>query len=307
MQIKVFKLKYGIRFMYCTLFTWVGCEYKGGNNVAEAQNIPSIHTIVDSSTHNHYTWHSANVSAENYLLNRIPPPKGFERIEVQFGSFGDWLRHLPLKSGKPKVLLYSGEQKHNQSVHFAVVDIDTGKEDLQQCADAVMRLKSEYHYSVGEYDKIHFKFTSGDEANYVKWKEGYRPKISGNKVSWGKTAEPSATYKTFRSYLRQVFMYAGSSSLSKEMIAVDLSDLTIGDVFIRGGFPGHAVIVLDVVINSETGAKQFLLAQSYMPAQDIHILLNPKTQNSPWYTMPEGNSLVTPEWTFERTDLKRFK
>lgn len=36
-------------------------------------------------------------------------------------------------------MLYNGSQKPNQSVHYAVFDIDVGKEDLQQCADAVMR------------------------------------------------------------------------------------------------------------------------------------------------------------------------
>ena len=51
--------------------------------------------------------------------------------------------------------------------------------------------------------------------------------------------------------------------------------MQIGDVFIKGGFPGHAVVVLDMAENDRTGQRVFLLAQSYMPAQDIHIMKNP--------------------------------
>lgn len=52
----------------------------------------------------------------------------------------------------------------------------------------------------------------------------------------------------------------------------------------------------------------FLLAQSFMPAQDIHILKNPISGNlSPWYKLEETKSLVTPEWTFTYSNLKRFK
>jgi len=43
-----------------------------------------------------------------------------------------------------------------------------------------------------------------------------------------------------------------------------------GDIFYHGGSPGLAFMVLDVVEN-DLGNKMFLLAQSYMPAQEMHI------------------------------------
>lgn len=58
------------------------------------------------------------------------------------GSFGAWLRTLPLKKGTT-VYLYNGRPKENQDAQFAVVDISVGQEDLQQCADAVMRLHAQ--------------------------------------------------------------------------------------------------------------------------------------------------------------------
>ncbi len=104
-------------------------------------------------------------------------------------------------------------------------------------------------------------------------------------------------------------MYAGTASLSKELKSVDISEVEIGDVFIQGGFPGHAVIVVDMAV-STTGEKLIMLAQSYMPAQDIHVLVNPANKRlGAWYEVEkikEKEMLITPEWQFTSSDLKRF-
>ena len=83
--------------------------------------------------------------------------------------------------------------------------------------------------------------------------------------------------------------------------------MQIGDVFIRAGSPyGHAVIVVDMAENDTTGEKVYMLAQSYMPAQDIQILVNREEREiSPWYRLGEG-PVETPEWTFSPADLRRF-
>jgi hypothetical protein len=90
---------------------------------------------------------------------------------------------------------------------------------------------------------------------------------------------------------------------------VKLQSLEIGDVFIKGGSPGHAIIVVDVAIEKNSGNKIFLLAQSYMPAQSIHIVVNPNNSNiSPWYSLDEiKTELYTNEWTFTKDELKRFQ
>jgi hypothetical protein len=80
----------------------------------------------------------------------------------------------------------------------------------------------------------------------------------------------------------------------------NLKSIEAGDVFIKGGTPGHAVTVMDVAMNAK-GEKIFLLSQSYMPAQDIHILKNFNDLSiSPWYRVSDIEStLETPEYTFE--------
>lgn len=256
-----------------------------------------------------YFWRHVTEDASLQTVNDIEPPERFARTTAADTTFDYWLKHLPLRKAGSPVMLYDGRRKGNQNVHARVIDIDIGSTDLQQCADAVIRLRAEYLYSRGRYDAIHFNFTSGDDCAFSRWIKGDRPRIDGNNVSWHKTAEPDSSYRSFREYLATVFTYAGSFSLSKELRPVnDPDSLRPGDVFIKGGFPGHAVIVIDLAVDAATGKRAFLLAQSYMPAQDIHVLKNWQNQElSPWYLIDPESKLLTPEWIFEWGELMRFR
>ena len=254
-----------------------------------------------------YPW-VARYDARETIAGRIAAPNGYERLETEPGTFACWLRHLPLKKAGTPVRLYDGREKGDQDAHAAVIDIDTGESDLQQCADAVIRLRAEYLFAVGKADAIRFNFTSGDRADFARWRDGWRPSIQGNTVRWAQSAPADRSHETLRRYLETVFTYAGSASLSAEMTPVPAGEpVRIGDVFIRGGFPGHAVIIVDAAEDRRTGKRVILLAQSFMPAQDIHVLVNPSSPAlSPWYEADFGDTLRTPHWTFRRDELKRF-
>src|SRR5690242_20715529 len=84
----------------------------------------------------------------------IPPPPGYHRIAAS-DPFTSWLRSIPLKKNRT-VYLYDGSRKYNQTAQFAVLDISVGHQDLQQCADAVMRLRAEYFYARKDYNSICF-------------------------------------------------------------------------------------------------------------------------------------------------------
>lgn len=239
---------------------------------------------------------------------RFSTPNGFERIAAEEHSFTAYLRQLPLKPDGSEVRTYDGRIKRNNDVYCAVVDMEIGTRDLQQCADAVMRLRGEYLYHSKQYNEIHFHFTNGFRVDYSEWMKGKRVKVSGNNTSWVSSAAPSNTYQDFRNYMDLVFAYAGTLSLSKELKPIQLKDMQTGDVFIQGGSPGHAVIVVDMAENPNTGEKLFMLAQSYMPAQETQVLVNQGNKNiSPWYSLNFTGNLETPEWTFKSTNLKRFE
>jgi len=251
-----------------------------------------------------YPWPEAEQGLP--LSGRIAPPSGYERQPASPGSFAEWLRGLPVRDGRPDVLLFDGRKKANQQAQWAVLAIDIGAKDLQQCADAVMRLRAEYLYSQGRDDQIAFRFTNGDLVPWSRWRDGERVKVQGNRVTWTRSAVPDPSYESFRRWLDLVFTYAGTASLERELTPVTEPALAeAGDVFIQGGFPGHAVLVADVTVNV-TGQRALLLLQSYMPAQDIHILRNPGDPDSPWYPARSDGALETPEWKFNYKDLRRF-
>lgn len=238
----------------------------------------------------------------------IPLPSGYIRKAKLAHSFASYLETLPIRQGDNQVHLYDGTLKVNQKAQYRILDIDVGRKDLQQCADAVMRLRAEYLFRERKFADIHFKFTSGDDVAYEKWRNGWRPFILGNQVSWEKKSKTDTSYSCFRDYLNTVFTYAGSLSLSRELKKRDAwKDICPGDVIIHGGTPGHAVIVLDVA-EDEKGGKVYLIAQSYMPAQDIHILKNPSNGDlNPWYSTSSADEQIrTPEWEFSKGELMHF-
>lgn len=249
---------------------------------------------------------SQRTNTQDTLEERIATPSGFTRTPANPGSFAAWLRALPMKPTGTPVMLYNGALKARQDVHAAVIDIDIGKRDLQQCADAVMRLRAEWLWSIGAKGRIAFNYTGGGRVDYTRFASGARPSEDGKR--WRKRGKADKSYDGFRRYMTNVFVYAGTYSLSRELALVPGGQTPrIGDVIIKGGFPGHAILVIDMAENSETGQQRFLLAQSYMPAQDIHILKNPAAvDGSPWYDAPITWPLATPEWTFYKGSLKRW-
>jgi Domain of unknown function (4846) len=252
-----------------------------------------------------YPWSVSYSSPDATLAARIAPPAGFERTKVSSGSFAEWLRSLPLKPEGTPVRLFTGAIKHRQDTYVAVVDIDVGRRNLQQCADAIIRLRAEWLYGQHRFQDIGFALTGGHRAPFQRWARGERPSRDGKR--WAQKAKTDSSYASFKRYLEFVFAYAGSYSLERELKPAALADMRIGDVFIKGGFPGHAVLVADMVERPNSSEKRFLLVQSYMPAQDIHVLKNPADPSgSPWYRIADASELLTPEWQFGRNSLRRW-
>jgi hypothetical protein len=233
-----------------------------------------------------YVFTSAPVRDD--LLRRVPPPPGARRVPLAEHSFGEWLRRLPLLPPDTQVHLHDGRLKERQDVHAAVVDIDVGKRDLQQCADAVMRLRAEYLYAAGRQGQISFHPDPG------------KPRAL--------TYTGGRDRAAFARYLVRVFAEAGTASLQAELRPV-AGRVLPGDVLIQGGYPGHAVLVLDAA-EDDAGRRYLLLGQSYMPAQQFHLLKDLGDPGlSPWYDEATlgRDGLKTPEWRpFRLADVRRF-
>lgn len=240
------------------------------------------------------------------LETRFAVPEGYERIEAEEGSLCTFLREYELKEDGAFVHFFNGKEKGNQSAHVAVFALPIEAVDLQQCADSVMRIYAEYYWNTGQQDKIAFHFTNGFLCDYSKWRDGYRVVVEGNNVSWSKDASYDDSYETFVKYLQTVFSYAGTLSMEVlESETISLSDMTVGDVIMKGASPGHVVMVVDICENAD-GKKAYLLGQGYMPAQEFHVITNPAHGEDAWYYEEEISfPLRTAEYTFEEESMIR--
>lgn len=225
------------------------------------------------------------------ISERFPPPAGYKRKPFPERSFAMYMRNVPLKPYGAKVQYYNGAIKDRPGVYAAVVDMPIGTRDLHQCADAVMRLYAEYLYSQKRYNEICFNFLSDGKPRC------YNDHVAGNR-----------SYEAFWKYLEYVFAYANTTSLYNQMEPVThIRDLKPGDAFIEKKSPyGHAVLIADMAVD-EDGNALYLLVQSYMPAQEIQVLVNPSDNKlSPWYKISSG-TLVTPEWRFGSQHARKLR
>lgn len=243
----------------------------------------------------------------NTLQERVDPPSGYERTKEKKDSLATFLREYPLKKAGKPVLLYNGEQKGNRGAHVAVFKLPLEKEDLQQCADTVMRVYAEYFWKTGQKDRISFQFVDGFQAEYSKWRAGYRIQTGESGSSWVSGGTYDDSYENFKKYLRMVFAYASTLSMEKESKKIKLSEAAVGDIFLNAGSPGHVVMVVDVC-EAADGKKALLLGQGYMPAQEFHLLKNPLHEDDPWYYVEEiSYPLWTPEYSFEKGSFRRLE
>lgn len=242
----------------------------------------------------------------NTLEERVRVPHGYERQKAKKDSLSAFLREYPLKKAGKPVLLYNGEKKYNQNAHVAVFKLPLENEDLQQCADSVMRIYAEYFWKSKQKDRISFRFVDGFQADYDKWRRGYRIRVGETGSAWVSGGERDDSYEAFKKYMRIVFAYSGTLSMKEESKKIKLSDIQTGDIFLKAGSPGHVVLVVDVCEKAD-GKKAFLLGQGFMPAQEFHLLVNPAHKDDPWYYEEEVSyPLETPEYSFGKGSLRRL-
>nr|WP_299385245.1 DUF4846 domain-containing protein [Allomuricauda sp.] len=242
------------------------------------------------------------------IKTRVKVPEGFERVKYPEGSFAEYLRNYGLKPYDSKIINYDGSEYFWQYGHIGILEIPVPGNGLQQCADALIRVRSEYLWDNNRKDEIGFNFTSG---HYCSWKEyaaGYRPKINGNRVTFHKTAQADGSKENFYRYLNLIYTYAGTLSLYHELIPIDdASELKIGDMLIKGGSPGHIAMICDEIVN-ERGDKMFLLFQGNTPAQSVHLVKNLEDASfSPWYVLEKDVVIPVSNYTFNSSKFVRFK
>ncbi|HWI93403.1 MAG TPA: DUF4846 domain-containing protein [Flavisolibacter sp.] len=216
-------------------------------------------------------------------------------------SWQYFLRHLPVVD--EPIVDYRGKQISNQKKHIGIIPYDVGASDLQQCADALMRLRAEYLFQQKRFNEIGFHFVSGDYYTWSGYCKGLRPVAKGSGVKFISVSPSEKNHESLRKYLDIVYSYASTISLSKELKTAN--DFEIGTVIIYAGSPGHCFIIIDETIN-KSGEKVFKLAEGYTPAQSIYVLRNLNEEGfSPWYKLKKG-VIETASYHFDNYKLGKF-
>lgn len=256
-----------------------------------------------------YIISSGNINKEgNTIKERILLPEGYERIYYPEASFQYYIQNYSLKPFGAKVINYDGKPYGYQRGHFGVMEVPVPSNGLQQCADALIRLRAEYLWETEQKDKIGFNFTSGHFCSWLKYAEGYRPKINGNNVSFYKTASENFSKNNFYNYLNLIYMYSGTQSLYNELDEVmDINKIDVGDLLIKPGSPGHVIMVVDKAINSK-GKIIVIFAQGNTPAQSVHLIKNINdSELKPWFEVEIGQAMEIPTYYFNKVKFIRFK
>lgn len=237
---------------------------------------------------------SAINQPEITTINKVSLPNGFVRQQTDSLSFGYYLQHLAFAKDNT-VYYYDGTTKQNQSQHYKVINLPLTKTDIQQCADAIMRLRANYFFTKKQYQKIEFK-SSTTTYNFGNW------------INQHDAGSPLHINTLYQKFLETVFINCGTYNLAAMLKPKQhATNIKVGDVFVKGGSPGHAMIVVDVAYNAKTQQTIFMLAQSFMPAQSMHVVVNEEDKNlSPWYVFDNTKNLVTPSYSFSYAHLKEW-
>ncbi len=252
---------------------------------------------------------AAGAAHADTVVDRFAVPDGAVRVDVADGSFGAYLRALPLLPEGTPVRRYDGATAAAPWAK-AVVAVDVGDRDLMQCADSAIRVYADYRRQTRRLKGLAFHATSGDlipldrfvaKDKVVVDKKGlhFEPRREAPALKDGSVVDDTA----WKRFLETTYMYAGSISLAKDTVAVT-GELMPGDLLVVGGSPGHVLVIVDVAVEKHddgTSTRHLLIGQGFMPAQSFHII--------GWYSPDADGTVTVPSWPkpFEKSSRRRFK
>ena len=219
-------------------------------------------------------------------IGDIPCPIGYTRLATD-DTYAEFLRDLPLKKRGTPVRLYNGGIAHYQFLSAGVIDWPV-LSNAEQCADVTMRIRAEYLWQNGQYNKIRFKSVGGKNQNYYG----------------------GSTRSKFESYLKDVYEHSNTASVYNETQVRDLSDVRPGDVLVypsrqRGRY-GHAILVADVA-KSHSGKTAILCIEGNTPAREAHVVRNMNPFHLAWFILDGDEALITVNvFRFKKEELRHY-
>jgi len=215
------------------------------------------------------------------------PDTNFVRVPVDRDSFGNWLRHLPLKPAGSTVYDYRGRvhKEGKDETVAAVVDIDIKGRRLEQCMDILIRLYAQYLWDGKCSEDLILPLPGGYWLAWKDWAEGTRPAFHGIDVSMKKSEQPDHSFSQYQNYLRLVYAESHTQQFYYWYQPVPVQEVQIGDFFVIKGSKSHAVMIVDMAYGQD-GQKYVLIGHGDTPACQFYLL---KSEDSRFWIRLDPN------------------
>ncbi len=239
-----------------------------------------IYLLPSQIVYSQYRWSKKDINSET-IQTRFQPPNGFQRVSIPPNSFGHWLRNLPLLHEGIPVKDYQGRIKvtSKDTTLAAVVNYDIRSKKLEQCMDIIIRLRAEYLKSQKRDNETAFYLPINFLLKWSDWKKGLRPLHRGSHIDLVKNHHPDSSRTLFEDYLQEIFYYSNTQTAYFNYPKVEPEDIQIGDFIVTKGSRGHAVLIVDLAVDS-LGNKIALIGHGDTPARQFYLLNYKKGQ--PW-------------------------
>jgi hypothetical protein len=251
-----------------------------------------------------YPWPHAAPTYHS-LASRFPPPPGARCLDLAPGSWGAWLRGLPMTPPGSPVRLYTGLGFPAFLTPWVAGVVDIDVRQRQECADTIFRLRLEYLRQAGrEHDMIVPTGENDPPLSWTQWKQGFRPHQEGRRLRLVRAAAPDDSRACFDRYLASVFLWCGTYQLEQMGRPVAPAQIQVGDYFVRAGAPGHAILVADLA-RAANGGLYALFVQGHSPGQSAQV---PRSRpGQVWYPLDPAQPVDLPDAKpFPWDRLRRF-
>ncbi len=259
------------------------------------------------SNQREYAWINGAERAElKPLCDRIAPGAGWRRLSLPSGSFGDWLRHLPMQSSDVLVRDF-----RKRPVDDAAQDRSAGcfalHPNTNQLGPAAMmvRLRAEYLWAAQAGGAASFHFNTGQRMDWLEWSRGMRASFETGTLRFVQMGKEDTSRSSYCAYLESLFQHTGSQSLLDDTRPVTDGTISVGDILIRShAGDEHAAMIVDLAVDAN-GQIAVMLAQGSAPAATLHLCAN--ETGSPWHVVyRDGVFDLGPNGRMHLSTLRRW-
>jgi hypothetical protein len=191
------------------------------------------------------------------------------------------MRSLPLLKPGSDVQNYRGTVfKSGQDTAVAyVVDLEIKGRRLEQCMDILVRLYAEFLWAKNQTADLILPLPGGYWLKWNDWHDGFRPIFNGINVTMKKSGQSNSSVESYKSYLNIIYSESHTQQFFHAYLPVERKEVQIGDIVIKKGTKGHAVMIVDLARNDKDELFA-LIGNGDTPACQFFLLNHRK--DSPW-------------------------